>query len=283
MRKARLLFSLLVATILISGVFVYAQPDEAEKDLRPPLERQNQLDKKVSAVDYIEAGLISLLEGEGEAKADSQGVSSNEKTFPDYSANQKEAKAHYQKIISYNTQILNDPNSTYPQRLEALQEIYRLNIQNENYDEAVNLLKNSLAQYPDNRAISNYLAEALYFQAMQYAIQGEPDKAIENSLYILDMTNISDDWQPFIKNYLASLYLAEGNDKEALYWYNRITSDHSNLRDWPASARYSIAEYYQSQGDYKKAKEQFNTIITKYPTSFWVKQAKDKLKEIPSK
>ena len=193
------------------------------------------------------------------------------------------AKIHYRKMISYYTNIYNDPSSSYPSKLSAVRVIGVLKIRCEDYQGAIDILKGFLAQYPGNKPVSNDLAEALYFKAMNYTssvVKEEREKAIEIALSILDMKNIDLDWQPFMKHYIGSRYAAEGNYDKALFWYNKVISDHPDSKDWAARAHLSIAWYYKDLHENSKAKEHLKIIITQYSNSSCVKLAQNWLKEL---
>jgi len=194
--------------------------------------------------------------------------------------NDEQAKTSYQKIISHHIQILNSPDSTHNQRLQALRKAGMLNIQSGNIDEAVALYQKHLPEFSENRAVTNELAGALYKQAMQYVHSTETEKAGDSCYAILNVNNIDENWQPFIKHYLGNLCLGEGNYQEALDWYNRILLEHSDLKEWSACAYYSIAECYVMQADYLRAKENLNMVINKFPDSSWAKLATEKLREL---
>jgi tetratricopeptide (TPR) repeat protein len=260
MRKISYLFLLISALLIASAVFSYAAStgkDTASSNLS---RLKKELAKAETAVDYLEAETSALLEDEDQAKKS------------------------YRKIAAYNTQILNDPGSTYIQRLEATRQVARLNLRCGEYKEAINILKAFLAEYPDNQPVSNDLAEALYFQAMDYAREEDGfQKAVNNINEILKMPCIDLNWQPHMKYYMASLYQGRARYKEALQWYDRIIRDHPEHKNWPALAHLSMAEYYLAAGDIFRSRKHLESIITGYPESVWVKQANDMLKEISSK
>ncbi len=245
-------FLIVISFILLSAANCRADP------LNNLLDAQKVLDKEEVSVEYSEANSDEL-EGDPEA-----------------------AKAHYRKIISYHTNIYNDPASDYLARLESVRQIAMLKIKCGDYQEAVDLLKGFLAQYPDNKPVSNTLAEALYFQAMDYVCkQGQFQKAVDNVNEILNMRNIDANWQPQMKFYMASLYQGKGDWQEALEWYQRIITDHPEYQNWPAVAHLSMAEYYMDTRDYKAAREHLTEIANKYSSSGWYKQAKTMLEGLP--
>lgn len=222
------------------------------------LDAQKVLDKEEVSVEYSEANSDEL-EGNPDA-----------------------ARAHYRKIISYHTSIYNDPSSGYLARLESVRQMAMLKIKCGDCQGAVDLLKGFLAQYPDNKPVSNTLAEALYFQTMDYACkQGQFQKAVDNVNEILSMRNIDANWQPQMKFYMASLYQSKGDWQEALEWYQKIITDHPEYQNWPAVAHLCIAEHYINIQDYKTAKEHLTRITTNYASSGWYKQAKTMLEGLP--
>ena len=77
----------------------------------------------------------------------------------------------------------------------------------------------------------------------------------------------------------SASYAAEGDHDQALFWYNKVISDHPDSTDWAARAHLSIAWYYKDLKENSKAKEHLQIIITQYPDSYWVKLAKDRLTE----
>ncbi len=245
------LFLTLSVISLVSGPYALAESEETV----------GSLDQAELAMYYFEANIASKL------------------------GNEEESEAYYQKIISYHTSILNNANLTYDQQIQTLKEIGRIKNICGCYEETIQLYKDFLSNYPQNSDISNALAETFYLQAMQYANKNQVDLGIDAALSILDINDLyslSRIWPPFIKDYVASLYIAEGDAETALYWYQRIISDHPDFKHWPALAHFSIAKYHLRRKDYKKAKEHLQEILSDYPDSSWAEPAQEKLRSVPS-
>ncbi len=126
------------------------------------------------------------------------------------------------------------------------------------------------------------MAEALYFQAMDYVCKkDEFQKAVDDVNEILNMHNIDANWQPQMKFYMASLYQGKGDYKQALEWFQKVITDHPEYKNWPAVAHLCMAEHYINIQDYKSAKEHLTEIVNKYSSSGWSKEAKKLLEGLP--
>ena len=246
-----ILFTFNIATILL------AEENEGIISLDKQEEQIRQLDQRELDALYLDAILSDKL-GEEE-----------------------EADLTYNKILNHCNLILDNPRSTKKQKLNALKQIARIKTRQNEFEDVIQLCCNLRDDYPNEPAISIIEAETRQFYAAHYCSQGGlTELSIEEFKAILELDNLPEEWYAFAKDYIAHLYILKQDPEEALYWYNRIISDHPNLKNWPASAHFSIASYYLRQNLETLAREELNIIIQQHPESAWARPALDKLKSL---
>lgn len=182
-----------------------------------------------------------------------------------WSLEEAETDPLYQNALVEYAKVINDPHSTKEQIKQALEESVRINIQLEKPDEAIKVCRKALEIFPKDSDFLNIMAEVYYLKATSYQNERLYELAIENLEAILALEDLPQNWSSFTKNYLESV--------------KKQQADASPI-NLSASLRYDLAEYHIRKKDFKRARQEFEGLIAKYPHSSYANSAKDKLNSL---
>jgi TolA-binding protein len=172
---------------------------------------------------------------------------------------------HLQKIATLNTLIRNYPKSQYVD--DAIFEIANVNLQTENYLEALQGFQNIIDNYPR----SSYIRKAMLNKGLSYYNTSKDDQALDAFKTLIIEYSSSDEARNALI-VVKNIFVNKGEADEYLDFI-KVLPNVTVSPTYQDSITYESAFNSYKNGDCEKAVKTFGTYITRFSGGFFILKA----------
>ena len=170
-----------------------------------------------------------------------------------------------QKISTLNLLVTNYPKSPYID--DAVFEIANVNLQTENYLDALQGFQNIIDNYPR----SVYIRKAMLNKGLCYYNSGKDDQALEAFKKLITDYSTSDEARNALV-VVKNIFVSKGESEEYLEFV-KVLPNITLSPTYQDSVTYESAFNSYKNGDCEKASKTFGTYINKFPGGFFILKA----------